>query len=158
MAGADARWTLRYGFRQALLLLLEVAGDPDDVLVGTGVTLLSNLLPDSCSVATALLPAPQDVVLVGRKGALTFFVKCRLCGGVSKARYFSTVWRCILRVRAIRAFLMPFFESAWMDRKSSRVCSLVRSFEASRSGRRFVSLDGDGPSGAGRGPEPRRAA
>ena len=27
--------------------------------------------------------------------ALTFFVKWRLWGGVSKARYFSTVWRCI---------------------------------------------------------------
>jgi len=70
---------------------------------------------------------------------LTFFVKCRLTGGTLKARYFSTVWRCIPRVRAIWAFFVPFFERAWMDSKSSCVCSLVRFFEASRSRRRFVS-------------------
>src|SRR5215210_767776 len=68
MASGDTRWTLRYGFCQALLLL-EIPGDPNDVLVGTGVALLGDLLPDSGSVATALLPAPQDVVLVGCDGA-----------------------------------------------------------------------------------------
>ena len=56
MAGTVTRWALRYGFAQALLYF-EVAGDPNNVLVGTGVALPSNLLPDSCSVATALLPA-----------------------------------------------------------------------------------------------------
>ena len=57
--------------------------------------------------------------------AFTSFVKCRLCGGVLKARYFSTVWRCIPRVRAICTFLIPFFERAWIASKSCRVFSLV---------------------------------
>ena len=56
MAGTDTRWTLRCGFAQALLFF-EVAGDPNNVLVGTGVALPSNLLADLGSVATALLPA-----------------------------------------------------------------------------------------------------
>ena len=89
--------------------------------------------------------------------ALTFFVKWRLSGGVLKARYFSTVWRCIPSSLATWAFFMPFFERAWMDSKSFRVCSFVRSFEASRSRRRFVSL-WRWSIGSGRGPEPRHAA
>jgi hypothetical protein len=48
--------------------------------------------------------------------ALTFLVKWRLWGGVLKARYFSTVWRCIPRVLAICAFFVPFFERVWMER------------------------------------------
>src|SRR5215207_10268077 len=68
MAGRDTRRTLRQGFRQALPFL-EVASDPHDVLVGAGITLLCDLPVDLCGVATSLLPAPQDVVLVGRDGA-----------------------------------------------------------------------------------------
>ena len=58
----------RCRFAQALLLF-EVAGDPDDVLVGTGIALLRDLPPDLGGVATTLLPTPQDVVLVGCDGA-----------------------------------------------------------------------------------------
>ena len=100
--------------------------------------MLGDLPPDLGGVAAALLPAPQDVVLVGAM-ALTFFVKCLLRGGASKARYFPTVWRCIPSSLATWAFFMPFFERAWMDPKSFRVCSFVRSFEHLRSRRRFVS-------------------
>jgi hypothetical protein len=63
MAGQDARRPLGEGFCQALLLF-EVAGDPNNILVSTGVTLLRDLPPDLGGVATALLPAPQDVVFV----------------------------------------------------------------------------------------------
>src|SRR5215203_3812956 len=68
MAGQDARRTLGERFCQALLFL-EVAGDPNNVLVGTGITLLGDLPPDLGSVATALLPASQDVVFVRGDGA-----------------------------------------------------------------------------------------
>src|SRR5215210_5951457 len=68
MAGQDARRTLRYGLCQTLLLF-EVAGDPNDICVGTWVTLLGDLPPDLGGVATALLPASQDVVFVWGDGA-----------------------------------------------------------------------------------------
>ncbi len=119
MAGRDTRWTLRYGFCQAFLFF-EVAGDPNDVLVGTGVALLGDFLVDPRGVATALLPPPQDVVLVGCDGA-DLLREVTSFGGVLKARYFSTVWRCIPSSLATWAFFMPFFERAWMDRKSLRV-------------------------------------
>src|SRR3712207_1352302 len=68
MAGADPRRTVRYGIPQALLFL-EVAGDAHDVLVGTRVALLGDLLPDPRGVATALVPPLEDVVFVGCDGA-----------------------------------------------------------------------------------------
>jgi hypothetical protein len=52
-----------------LLLFLEVAGDPDDVLVGAGVALLRDLPPDPGGVGAALFPPWQDIVFVGRDGA-----------------------------------------------------------------------------------------
>src|SRR5215212_2432347 len=67
MPRQDARRTLRYGLCQTLLLF-EVAGDPNDILVGTRVTLLGDLSPDLGSVATTPFPAPHDVVLVWSDG------------------------------------------------------------------------------------------
>src|SRR5215210_8926153 len=72
VVGGDARWAVRCGFAQALLFL-QVAGDPNDVLVGAGVALLGDLPPDPGGVAAALLPAPHDVVLVGCDG--TYFLR-----------------------------------------------------------------------------------